>query len=95
MNPWLEIAEEMQRNWKTAPISPLCEYSKCRRPAVVAYPALNGGWCALCLWHSKQHEYTEQNIISNLMRGGETFQTIYLIADESRRRKTVAVTETR
>lgn len=47
--------------WKTAPISPTCEYMDgsekqprfCGKPTDFAYPAFREGWCALCVFHAK------------------------------------------
>ncbi len=42
--------------WRTAPISPTCETlsprAPCGKPTTHAYPALRGGWAALCEQHA-------------------------------------------
>lgn len=49
--------------WKTAPISCTCEHlggstkqpTFCGQPTDYAYPAMGGGWQALCTLHARPH----------------------------------------
>lgn len=52
--------------WKTAPISCTCEVTMdmkhqllkgkyCDKPTTHAYPAMGGGWMALCARHAQKH----------------------------------------
>lgn len=66
--------------WKTAPISPTCEVrigrdgSFCGRASDLAYPAMGGGWMALCLAHGLKHvKHGGALKIETLIKGGEKF----------------------
>jgi hypothetical protein len=45
---------------QTAEISPTCESRRdgraCNQPTVAGYPAMGGGWMALCAGHVSPHE---------------------------------------
>ena len=45
--------------WRTAPISASCEVTgtreACGQPTCYAYPAMGGGWMALCHHHGQKH----------------------------------------
>lgn len=47
------------KTWKTAPISPTCEVfldgRLCDKATDLAYPAMGGGWMALCYRHGQKH----------------------------------------
>lgn len=73
---------KMNDPWVTAPISPTCEVLKdinakqwdekfCGAPTACAYPAMNGGWMALCHEHGRKHP--EAPHIDNLILKGERF----------------------
>jgi hypothetical protein len=67
--------------WRTAAISSTCEvvtgknakgaWDFCDLPTERAYPAMGGGWMALCLKHGL--EYPEAPHINDLITSGETF----------------------
>jgi hypothetical protein len=68
--------------WKTAPISPTCEFmlSKfgdsvqfCDAAADIAYPAMGGGWMALCFKHGRKH-LPHASRIDALIEIGETWK---------------------
>jgi hypothetical protein len=50
---------ETEKKWKTAPISATCQvlrgHKLCDLPTEFAYPAMGGGWMALCYRHGLQH----------------------------------------
>lgn len=64
--------------WKTAPISPTCHVmltkdKLCDQATDRCYPAMGGGWMALCFKHSRKH-YTHSFGIQELIKGGERFE---------------------
>lgn len=71
-------------DWKTEPISCVCEVMEkyhplmpvrvCEKPTVAAYPAMGGGWMALCVRHSRKHLPNGAIPTDNLIRGGETWR---------------------
>lgn len=65
--------------WTTRPISPTCEmlrlYGACDKPTEYAYPAMGGGWMALCFKHGQKHlKHGGAKHIEDLIRNGETFE---------------------
>jgi hypothetical protein len=54
------VTRYQERGWSTAPISPTCETlglpgarpRQCGQPTSHAYPALRGGWAAICEHHA-------------------------------------------
>lgn len=69
------------QGWKTAPISPTCGYlfgsglatmRYCSRPTAICYPAMGGGWMALCESHGAKH-LPQAFRIEDLIRSGEKF----------------------
>jgi len=42
--------------WLTSSISRTCEVDGCDKPTVAAYPAMSGGWIALCANHNRKHK---------------------------------------
>jgi hypothetical protein len=74
---WIMSAHS-ERNWRTAPISPTCETlvgacltKSCGQPTTHAYPALRGGWAALCEHHADNiHPYCI--LLADLLTQGET-----------------------
>lgn len=70
-----------EENWTTAPISPTCEhhtflpfgtYKVCDHATSYAYPAMGGGWMALCYRHGQRH-LPHIMAIEDLITAGETF----------------------
>lgn len=65
-----------QETWTTRPISPTCEilrcYGACEKPTEYAYPAMGGGWMALCFKHGQKH-LPHATHIEELIKRGETF----------------------
>lgn len=74
--------------WKTAPISPTCEKFRagvflckeemskdgmCDAPTSFAYPAMGGGWYALCFKHGHKH-LPQIETIEALIAKGERFE---------------------
>lgn len=68
------------KGWKTAPISPVCEQlagslsgkaTPCCSPTDFAYPAMGGGWMALCGFHGRKHRAFP---IADLIKSGEVFK---------------------
>lgn len=67
--------------WRTRPINPTCEHylkQACGKPAMIAYPAWGGGWCALCMEHGEKH-LPQASWISDLLRNGESLQSFVVI----------------
>ena len=68
--------------WKTAPISCTCEVGMppylCDKPTTHAYPAMGGGWMALCARHArhaqKRIKYGGAVSVDELIRNGETWK---------------------
>lgn len=68
-------------DWKTAPISCTCEVllscetlTMCDKPTTAAYPAMSGGWMALCEKHAQQHLETGGAVpTEELIKKGETW----------------------
>jgi hypothetical protein len=62
--------------WKTAPISPTCEVLRlsgmCDQPTSFAYPAMGGGWMALCYKHGLKHIHAIH--VDKLIASGEKWQ---------------------
>ena len=51
---------ELKQEWLAKPINRTCEVENdqrvaCNKPTVAAYPAMGGGWMALCEQHAKKH----------------------------------------
>ena len=53
---------ELKQEWLAAPISCTCEVMVthkplvlCDKPTTAAYPAMGGGWMALCARHARKH----------------------------------------
>jgi len=53
---------ELRKEWLSEPINCTCEVMVrndygmlCEKPAVAAYPAMGGGWMALCERHARQY----------------------------------------
>lgn len=72
--------------WTTRPISTTCEKITargvagthemecfCGKPTSYAYPAMGGGWMALCEEHGKKH-LPHISPIADLIKSGETFE---------------------
>lgn len=67
--------------WKTAPISSTCEVmtspdylrEPCGKPTACAYPAMGGGWMALCAQHGEKHSDISTPI-GELLSNGETLR---------------------
>lgn len=67
-------------DWKTASISPTCEYMPlkhvfCGQPTRICYPAMGAGWMALCAEHGAKH-LPHAFDINDLIQTGETFQGV-------------------
>lgn len=66
------------KDWHTQPISPVCQVLTgsprgfCEDPTEKAYPAMGGGWMALCFMHGAKH--SEAFHIEQLISDGETFE---------------------
>lgn len=62
--------------WVTRPISPTCEHLRNRTPCggatSYAYPAMGGGWMALCDRHGQKH-LPHATHIEELITNGESF----------------------
>lgn len=67
------------KKWTTAPISPTCEvltgtgHAMCDSVTEYAYPAMGGGWMALCGAHGIKH-LPHASHVSDLILKGEKFQ---------------------
>ncbi len=68
-----------ETEWKTAPISPVCQVAEnttnrwCELPTEACYPAMGGGWMSLCLKHSLKHRPYCRSV-DDLIRSGEKFE---------------------
>jgi len=67
--------------WKTQPISCTCEVSigpsqqLCEKPTFAAYPAMSGGWMALCHRHAQKHlKHNGAWPTDDLIAKGETWK---------------------
>lgn len=74
LEEWRKVATD----WKTEPISPTCRVmiakgEFCDRPTDRCYPAMGGGWMALCFKHSLKHSATSFRI-QELIETGERFE---------------------
>ena len=63
--------------WKNAPISPTCEVclmkgGRCGEPTSSSYPAVGGGWMALCQKH--EGGFMGTTPIAELLANGETLR---------------------
>lgn len=66
-------------DWKTAPISPVCETQIqnkppvfCNKTTIKVYPAMGAGWAALCYDCGKQH--TEAFDVYEVIASGEKWE---------------------
>ena len=66
-------------DWESKPISPTCQVlldlkteKFCDKPTAAAYPAMGGGWMALCHVHAMKHPYAPR--IDELIHKGEKFE---------------------
>jgi len=64
------------KDWKNEPISSTCEVlvgsGFCGEATVKAYPAMGGGWMALCYRHGLKH--SEAFSTDQLIAAGETWR---------------------
>lgn len=65
-------------DWKTEPISPTCQVSLakdkfCGQATDRCYPAMGGGWMAMCFKHSLKHR-AHSFRIQELIESGERFE---------------------